>query len=144
MVFLLGLLNNTFFQDIQGQYSKIVANSLDPKAREKESILVRESKEFNDLITKFIQIQKYEMDWKEKLGLIFKEADSSSVNIKRILVSAAPANNITIQGEADKKSFVVNFKDALDNSNLFSNISLPLSALIDTQGGVTFNLGIKI
>jgi len=144
MIFLLGILNNTFFRNIQNQYSEVVANSLDPKAREKESNLVRESKEFNDLVTKFIQVQKYETDWKERLEIIFREAGFSSVNIKRILVSASPANNITVQGEADEKSLVVDFKNALDQSNFFSSISLPLSALIDTPGGVTFNLSIKI
>jgi len=144
MVFLLGLLNNTFFRNIQNQYYEAAANPLDPKTREKESNLVKEANEFNNLITKFIQIQKYEVDWKEKLEIIFKEAGSSSVNIKRILVSAAPANNITIQGEASKKSLIVDFKDALDKSNLFSDISLPLSALVDTPQGVTFNLSIKI
>ena len=144
MVSLLGLIDNTFFRDIQEQYYQAVAKPLDSKTREKESNFVKEANEFNDLITKFIQIQKYEVDWKEKLGLIFKEADSSSVNIKRILVSASPANNITIQGEANKKSLIVDFKDALDNSTLFTDISLPLSALIDTPGGVTFNLSIKI
>lgn len=144
MAFLLGLLDNTFFRNIQEQYYYSVMKSLDSKTIEKESDLVRKSEEFNDLITKFIQIQKYEVDWKEKLEIIFKEASSSSVNIKRILVSAAPANNITIQGEASKKALIVDFKDALDNSNIFSDISLPLSALIDTSGGVTFNLSIKI
>jgi hypothetical protein len=144
MVFLLGLLNNTFFRNIQNQYYEAVASPLDPKTREKESNLAKEAKEFNNLITKFIQIQKYEVDWKEKLEVIFTEAGSSSVNIKRILVSAAPANNITIQGEASKKSLIVDFRDALDNSNIFSDISLPLSALVDTPGGVTFNLSIKI
>jgi hypothetical protein len=144
MVFLLGLLNNTFFRNIQNQYYQAVAKPLNPKTREKESNLVKEANEFNDLITKFIQIQKYEVDWKEKLGLIFQEAGSSSVNIKRILVSAAPANNITIQGTASEKSLIVDFKDALDKSQFFTDISLPLSALIDTSEGVTFNLSIKI
>jgi hypothetical protein len=144
MVFLLGLLNNTFFRNIQDQYSKSVASPLDPKAKEEELNLVNNVEEFNNLIAKFIQIQKYKSDWKEKLYIIFKESDNSSVNIKRVLLSAAPANNITIQGEASKKDFIVNFKDALDKSNLFSEISLPLSALIDTSQGVTFNLSIKI
>ena len=144
MVSLLGLIDNFFFRDIQEQYYQTVANPLDPKTREKESNLVKEAKEFNDLITKFIQIQKYEEDWKEKLGLIFKEAGSLSVNIKRVTVSASPANNITIQGTASKKSLIVDFKDALDDSTLFTDISLPLSALIDTPEGVTFNLSIKI
>jgi len=144
VVFSLGLIDNFFFRDIQEQYYQAVAKPLDSKTREKESNFVKEANEFNNLITKFIQIQKYEVDWKEKLGFIFKEADSSLVNIKRVTVSAAPANNITIQGESDKKSLIVDFKDALDNSNLFTDISLPLSALIDTPGGVTFNLSIKI
>jgi len=144
MVFLLGLLNNTFFRNIQEQYHQAVIKSLDPKTIEKESNLVQESKEFNGLISKFIQIQKYKIDWKEKLGVIFKEAGSSSVNIKRILVSAAPANNITIQGEASEKAFIVDFKDALDESNLFADISLPLSALVEAAERVTFNLSIKI
>ena len=59
-------------------------------------------------------------------------------------MSAAPANNITIQGEASKKDFVVDFKDALDESGIFSDISLPLSALVETAERVTFNLSIKI
>ena len=144
MVFLIGLLDNTFFQNIEEQYHQAIIKPLDQKTIERESNLVQESKEFNELITKFIQIQKYEIDWKEKLGIIFQEAGSSSVNIKRILVSAAPANNITIQGEAGKKDLIVNFKDALDKSNIFSDISLPLSALVETPQGVTFNLSIKI
>ena len=144
VVFSLGLIDNTFFRDIEEQYYQAVAYPLNPKTREKESNLVKEVNEFNDLITKFVQIQKYKVDWKEKLGLIFKEAGYSSVNIKRIVVSAAPANNITIQGEASKKALIVDFKDALDESQFFTDISLPLSALIDTPGGVTFNLSIKI
>ena len=144
MVFLLGLLDNTFFRNIQEQYKQAIAKPLDTKTKEKESDLARKSEEFNDLITKFIQIQKYEIDWEEKLRVIFKEAGSSTVNIKRILVSAAPANNITIQGEASKKAFIVDFKDALDKSDIFSDISLPLSALAETPQGVTFNLSIKI
>lgn len=143
-VFSLGLIDNTFFRNIEGQYHQDVMKSLDTKTIEKESNLIQVSKEFNDLITKYIQIQAYEADWKEKLDIIFKESDSSLVNIKRILVSAAPANNITIQGEAGKKSLIVDFKDALDKSNLFSEISLPLSALVETSEGVTFNLSIKI
>jgi len=144
IVSLLGLMDNIFFRNIQEQYYQAVSKPLNPQTREKESNFVKEVNEFNDLITKFIQIQKYEVDWKEKLELIFTESGSSSVNIKRILVSAAPANNITIQGEASKKSLIVDFKDELDNSSLFADISLPLSALIDTPGGVTFNLSIKI
>lgn len=144
MVFLIGLLDNTFFQNIEEQYHQDIMKPLNQKTIERESNLVQESKEFNELITKFIQIQKYEMDWKEKLEIIFKEAGSSSVNIKRILVSADPANNITIQGEAGKKDLVVNFKDGLDKSGIFSEISLPLSALVETAQTVTFNLSIKI
>jgi len=144
MVFLVGLLDNTFFQNIEEQYHQVVMKSLDQKTIDKESSLVQGSKEFNDLITKFTQIQQYEIDWKEKLGIIFEEANSSSINVKRILVSAAPANNITIQGEASKKDLVVDFKDALDESGIFSDISLPLSALVETAEIVTFNLSIKI
>jgi len=144
MVFLVGLLDNTFFQNIEEQYYQVVMKSLDQKTIEKEASLVQGSKEFNNLITKFTQIQQYEIDWKEKLEIIFEEANPSSINVKRILVSAAPANNITIQGEASKKDLVVDFKDALDESGVFSDISLPLSALVETAEIVTFNLSIKI
>jgi hypothetical protein len=144
MTFLFGLIDNIFFRNIQEQYQQAIASPLDPKTREKELSLARDAKEFNELVTKFTQVQKYEKDWNKVLATIFQEAGSSLVDIKRILVSALPANNITVQGQASKKDFIVKFKNALDKSQLFSDISLPLSALVETSEGVTFNLSIKI
>jgi len=144
MVFLFGLIDNIFFRNIQEKYQQAIASPLDPKTREKELSLARDAKEFNELVSKFTQVQKYEKDWNKVLATIFQEAGSSLVDIKRILVSALPANNITVQGQASKKDFIVKFKNALDKSQLFSDISLPLSALVETSEGVTFNLSIKI
>lgn len=143
-VSLFGFLDNLFFKNIQQQYYKSVSIPLDPKVREKESSLVQQAKEFNDLIAAYSQTQKYKKDWKQILEIIFQESQSFSVNIKRILISAAPANNITLQGQASKKTFIVDFKNALEKSTLFSEVSLPLSTLVETPEGVTFSLSIKI
>jgi len=96
------------------------------------------------LVARISQAQKYQEDWQEILGTIFNSAGTSAINLKRVLVSAGPANNITIQGQSSTKESIIEFRDALGLSGLFADISLPLSALVETSEGVTFSLSIQI
>jgi hypothetical protein len=45
------------------------------------------------LVARISQAQKYQEDWQEILGTIFNSAGTSAINLKRVLVSAGPANN---------------------------------------------------
>lgn len=144
LVLLLGVVSNTFFNNIESQYQKALAKPLDQKTIEKETVLKQEVEEFNNLVIKIAQAQKYEKNWQEILEEIFNSANSSSINLKRVLFSASPANNITIQGQSSTKESIVEFRDALGLSGLFADISLPLSALVETSDGVTFSLSLQI
>ncbi|MFA5459763.1 MAG: hypothetical protein WC283_00265, partial [Candidatus Paceibacterota bacterium] len=144
LVLLLGVISNTFFNNIENQYQKAVAKPLDQKTIEKETVLEQEVEEFNNLVVKIAQAQKYEKNWQEILEEIFNSANSSSINLKRVLFSASPANNITIQGQSSTKESIVKFRDTLGLSGLFIDISLPLSALVETSDGVTFSLSLQI
>jgi hypothetical protein len=140
----LGLVDIFFFRDIESQYQSAIAKPLDEKTKEKEDSLIQAAEEFNDLVDKISLAQKYEKNWNEILKAIFNNGAKSSIEIKRIFISGEPANNITIQGQSSQKDSVVKFKDALGMSGLFADISLPLSGLVETPEGVTFNLSIKI
>ncbi|MFA4990891.1 MAG: pilus assembly protein PilM [Candidatus Paceibacterota bacterium] len=144
LVLSLGLIDNMFFRNIENQYRQAIAKPLDPKTIEKEVILKQEVEEFNSLVDRIAQARKYEKNWQEILEEIFNSANSSSINLKRVLVSAGPANNITIQGQSSTKEPIVKFRDALGLSGLFADISLPLSALVETSDGVTFSLNLQI
>ncbi|MGE4554824.1 MAG: pilus assembly protein PilM [Candidatus Paceibacterota bacterium] len=139
-----GLLDNFFFQQIENQYQMALAKPLDEKTKEKEDSLTQAAESFNDLVDKVSLAQKYQKDWNKILKTIIDNAAKSSVEIKRVFISGEPANNITIQGQSTKKDFIVEFKESLGKSGLFADISLPLSALVETPEGVTFNLSIKI
>ena len=140
----LGLIDNFFFRDIENQYQQAVAKPLDQKTINKEANLIEAAEEFNSLVAKVSEIQKYQKSWNEMLNTIFNNAVNSSVHIKRVFISGEPANNITIQGQSSTKDSIIAFKDALGMSGLFTDISLPLSGLVETGEGVTFNLSLKI
>ncbi|MDD3488138.1 MAG: hypothetical protein PHH35_02185 [Candidatus Pacebacteria bacterium] len=140
----MGLINIFFFQKIENQYLQAVAKPLDQKIIEREASLKSAAEEFNSLVAQISEIQKYEKNWKEILEIIFTKATNSSVQIKRIFISTEPANNITIQGNSSKKESIVTFKDSLGLTGLFADISLPLSGLVETTEGVTFNLSLKL
>jgi len=133
-----------FFHSIKSQYQQAVAKPLDQKTIDREVALKQEVEEFNNLVAKISQAQEYQEDWQEILRTIFNSASASAINLKRVLVSAGPANNITIQGQSSTKESIIKFRDALGLAGLFADISLPLSALVETPEGVTFSLSLQI
>jgi hypothetical protein len=144
LVLSIGLIDNMFFHNIENQYQQAIAKPLDPKVIEQEVVLKQELEEFNNLVARISQARKYQENWQEILGTIFDSASTSAINLRRVLVSAGPANNITIQGQSSTKESIIEFRDALGLSGLFVDISLPLSALVETSEGVTFSLSIQI
>ncbi len=140
----LGGVNKLFFSRLVRDYQNSVSTSVEASAKQKDSQLTKEMKQFNDLVTQVSVVRQYSRDWHKDTATIFSAAHSSSVIVKRVLVSASPANNITILGVAPSKNAVIQFKTSLDQSQLFSQINLPLDALIETPSGVTFSLSLKL
>ena len=144
LVLSLGLISNFFFLDIENQYQLAIAKPLEQKTVDKEANLTEAANEFNKLVAQVSNIEKYQKDWKNVLEAIFDNANQSSVHIKRVFISSEPANNITIQGNSSIKESIISFKDSLGLTGLFADISLPLSGLVETTEGVTFNLSLAL
>ncbi len=141
---LLGGMDSIFFQRVKNNYQRDLAVSFPSAAQERDKQLTKEARIFNNLVKQVSAINKYKRDWKKTIQAIFKAADNSSVTVKRILISAAPARNITILGVASSKSAVVEFKTSLEATKIFSQINLPLETLVETPVGVTFSLNLKL
>ena len=144
LVGLLGGMDKMFFQRIMNNYQRNLATPLEVATQQKEKQLTKQMKEFNTLVAQVSAVSRYKKDWKKIIGSIFTAANTSSVTIKRILISAAPARNITVLGAAPSKTAVVNFKTSLDETKIFSQINLPLETLVETPTGVSFSLNLKL
>lgn len=144
LVGLLGSMDNMFFQRIMKDYHQNLATPLEAAIQQKNKQLTKQMKEFNALVTQVSAIRQYNMNWEKTIRSIFTAANSSPVTIKRILVSAAPAKNITVLGIASSKTAVVQFKTSLGETKIFSQINLPLETLVETPTGVSFSLNLKL
>jgi len=51
-----------------------------------------------------------------------------------------PSNNITLQATGPSRSTVNDFKEALDKTGLFINITSPLESISEDQGTFYFSL----
>lgn len=147
LVSLLAIINFAFFKKINDSYAKDLSSSFSYQAQQKEAVLAGEAQEFNDLLDKLIQAQKNKKEIGRITTAIFSLADSAGVKVKRIIITnqeQASQNSITVSGEAFKKNTVLDFKDSLEQSNLFQEISLPLSNLVESPAGFSFSLNVKI
>jgi len=144
LVAVLGGVDKLFFSRLVRDYQDSVSMSVEASVEQKDNQLTKEMQQFNSLVTQVSAVKQYSHNWHEDMTTVFSAAHSSSIVIKRILVSASPADNVTILGVAPSKNAVIQFKTSLDQSQLFSQINLPLDALIETSSGVTFSLSLKL
>ncbi len=67
-------------------------------------------------------------DWSLQFQTLFDTAKQYKINVLQIFISA-PSNNITLHGEAPSRKAITDFKDALEQTKLFTSISAPLESL---------------
>lgn len=139
-----GILNATFFVSAKNRYQAAVAKPLDTATVDKETGLLKAADEFNALVGILEKAQVYKKDWKTTFNNIFDSGGQKGIIIQRILISNAPANNITMSGQAVKKDAVISWKQDLETSGLLKDINLPLEAMVETAAGVSFSLNAKI
>ena len=144
LVGLLGSMNSIFFRRIMNNYRQNLAAPLETATQQKDEQLTKQAKEFNALVNQVSAVNQYNRNWGKTIRSIFTAANISPVTIKRMLISASPAKNITVLGIASSKTAVVNFKTSLDGTKMFSQINLPLDALVETPTGVSFSLNLKL
>jgi len=109
-----GLLDLSFFQNIKTRYSQLVAKPLDQSLIEKATILSQQADEFNTLVALLGKIQSLKQDDTTILRTLFNSGQSYQININRILISNAPANNLTLQGRAKNQEAVFNWRSNLE------------------------------
>lgn len=139
-----GLLDLSFFQNIKTRYSQLVAKPLDQSLIEKATILSQQADEFNTLVALLGKIQSLKQDDTTILRTLFNSGQSYQININRILISNAPANNLTLQGRAKNQEAVFNWRSNLEKTGVLKDITIPLETLVETPEGVSFTLNAKI
>lgn len=144
LTLIFALLDNTFFTAIQRRYEQSLAKPLDTNIINKNKELSEKVTEFNNLVNILEKTQIYKKDWNAILKTVFESARKNNISIQRILISNAPANNLTIQGQAIKKESLLSWKNNLETSNMIKDINLPLETLVETSEGVSFSLNAKI
>lgn len=110
----------------------------------KEKLLIQEVDEFNALIKMLGDYSHFKKNWSDILTVLFNNASKYHININRIFVSNAPANNITIQANGTQQEDVINFKNALSDSSKIFDVNLPLESLVSTPQGLSFTINAKI
>ncbi|MGC8651403.1 MAG: pilus assembly protein PilM [Minisyncoccia bacterium] len=144
LTFTFGVLDVSFFSLITKRNEEALARPVDATLTNKDRILEQKRDEFNALVNNLTQTQVYQKDWDKIFSSLLNSARQNNITILRILVSNNPANNITIQGQSNKKDAVITWKSSLESSGILKDINLPLEALIETSEGVSFTLNAKI
>jgi len=91
-----------------------VVKPLDQSLIEKATILSQQADEFNTLVALLGKIQFLKQDDTTILRTLFNSGQSYQININRILISNAPANNLTLQGRAKNQEAVFNWRSNLE------------------------------
>lgn len=145
LIMIFSSLDILMFGNLVQDYQEKTSIGLSDTSKERLAVLSQSAKEFNNLVQQAILADAFKQEWANILQEIFNSANFLKVDIKRIFVSGAPANNITIQAEVLHKPAMTNFKESLEKITYFSEVRLPLETLLETPGkGVSFFLNLKL
>ena len=144
LVGMFGLLDFSFFQNIKTRYSQLGAKPTEQSLIEKKNLLSQQADEFNALVALLGKIQSLKQDDVTILQDLFHSSQVYQISINRILISNAPANNLTLQGQAKNQEAVFNWRSNLEKNGVLKEITIPLETLVETSEGVSFTLNAKI
>jgi len=105
----------------------------------KRTSLEKKADEFNFYVTGMSQAVLHERNWAHHFKTFFDEAKDHNVNILKIFISE-PSNNVTLQAACSSRSIVNEFKDSLESTGMFVNITAPLESITEDNGTFYFSL----
>ncbi len=105
----------------------------------KRTNLEKEADKFNFYVTGMSQAVLHERNWTHHFRTFFDTAKDFNVNILKIFISE-PSNNVTLQAAGPSRSVVNDFKDALEKTGMFVNVTAPLESITEDNGTFYFSL----
>lgn len=139
-----GALDYTLFKKTEAKYKSMIENPLQPAVLQKDEQLKRTADEFNTLVKKAEAVNSYKKDFSKIINSIISLALEFNIDIKRIFITDGDNLNITVSGISKTKEAIINYKNKLQAEQLIKDISLPLEALTESEGGINFVLNGKL
>jgi Tfp pilus assembly protein PilN len=118
---------------LENNFNKVVEGST--LTTKYANIFNKDVKEFNQYLTAVDKIQKDYISWRQFL-IDFTKLTPQNINIYGINLND---DKILITGQAKNRDDLLLFKNNLENSNLFSGVSIPLENLLK-KDNVDFNI----
>ncbi len=140
LMILMFSLEKFLFKNVKDQIlAETKTNDNTTELNAKRTTLEQEADKFNFYVTSINQSLTYSKNWNEYFKPIFDTAKKFNINILKMFISE-PSNNITLQATGPSRSTVNDFKEALDKTGLFINITSPLESISEDQGTFYFSL----
>lgn len=138
---ILHLVFNLFMQPFENSLiSKNKIISGDQKAlHEKVKILEAKAETFNSSIIRFQSIANKKTNWETKIDFIMNLGKKNQINILKIFISNE-SKNVTLQGSSPSQTAIGNFKDDLENTKNFFNITSPLESISSDGDNYYFSI----
>ena len=134
-------LSSMFFEPVEVsliQENKIV-NSDQNILKTKITNLEKKVDLFNTDIVRFAAIANKKTGWETKMDFVFNLAKKNQINILKMFVSNE-SKNVTLQGSSPSQVKIGNFKDDIQNTNNFSNITSPLESISSDGDNYYFSI----
>ncbi len=132
---------NMFFQPLQislTQQNQLISDdqkTLNAKVNKLEA----QSDNFNSSVARFLNIANKKTNWENKIDFVYGLAKKHQINILNIFVSNE-SKNVTLQGSSPSQIVIGRFKDDLENTKNFSNITSPLESMSSDNDNYYFSI----
>jgi outer membrane PBP1 activator LpoA protein len=103
------------------------------------SNLETQSDNFNNSIVRFLNIANKKTNWENKIDFVYDLAKKNQINILKIFISNE-SKNVTLQGSSPSQIVIGRFKDDLENTKSFSNITSPLESMSSDNDNYYFSI----
>jgi Tfp pilus assembly PilM family ATPase len=130
-----------FFNPVE--ISQIEGNKLvtsDHKVlKDKVKILETKADSYNSESTKILAIINKKTSWETKMDFVFSLAKKNQINIIKIFISNE-SRTVTLQGSSPSQNQISNFKDDLEGTKNFTNITSPLESISSDGDNYYFSI----
>lgn len=140
-------MSTIFFSAVEEEYveKKGVSNGNNVILDNKIKVLEAEALKYNSNVVKITNAINRKTTWEDQIKFAFDLAKKSQIDILKVFISNE-TRNVTIQASAPSQNSISNFRDDLENTKKYQNVTAPLES-ISSEGSlfyfqIKFTLGV--
>ncbi len=141
LILILNGLFTMFFHPVE--VSQIEKNKLVPSdhkiLNDKVKILEAKADLYNNESIKILNIVSKKTSWETKMDFVSSLAKKNQINILKIFISNE-SRTVTLQGSSPSQNQISNFKDDLEGTKNFTNITSPLESISSDGDNYYFSI----